>query len=106
MRLNRPEKLNAFTFAMIDQIRDAVERAAADEGVVAIIITGTGRAFSAGLDAGDLAPPRLIHRSSAFTTLKNPTVAASSLTLAPLGRAVTCRAMLPCARCFAARPGH
>jgi enoyl-CoA hydratase/carnithine racemase len=55
VRLNRPEKLNAFTFAMIDQIRDAVERAAADEGVVAIIITGTGRAFSAGLDAGDLA---------------------------------------------------
>ena len=55
VRLNRPEKLNAFTFAMIEQIRDAVERAAADEGVVAIIITGTGRAFSAGLDAGDLA---------------------------------------------------
>src|SRR6204780_1530299 len=54
-RLNRPEKLNAFTFAMIAQIRDAVERAASDEGVVAIIITGTGRAFSAGLDAGDLA---------------------------------------------------
>src|SRR5580658_4670421 len=55
VRLNRPEKLNAFTFAMIAQIRDAVERAASDEGVVAIIITGTGRAFSAGLDAGDLA---------------------------------------------------
>jgi enoyl-CoA hydratase/carnithine racemase len=55
VRLNRPEKLNAFTFTMIDQIRDAVERATADEGVVAVIITGTGRAFSAGLDAGDLA---------------------------------------------------
>jgi len=55
VRLNQPEKLNAFTFAMIDQIRDAVERAAADEGVFAIIITGTGRAFSAGLDAEDLA---------------------------------------------------
>lgn len=55
VRLNRPEKLNAFTFAMIEQIRDAVERAAADQSVVAIIITGTGRAFSAGLDAADLA---------------------------------------------------
>src|SRR5580658_7826644 len=55
VRLNRPEKLNAFTFEMIGQIRDAVERAAADEGVIAIVITGTGRAFSAGLDAGDLA---------------------------------------------------
>lgn len=53
--LNRPEKLNAFTFAMINQIREAVEHAAADERVVAIIVTGTGRAFSAGLDARDLA---------------------------------------------------
>ena len=55
VRLNRPEKLNAFTFTMIERIRDAVERATADESVVAIIITGTGRAFSAGLDTGDLA---------------------------------------------------
>jgi len=54
IRLNRPEKLNAFTFAMIEEIRSAVERAAADDRVVGIIITGTGRAFSAGLDAGDL----------------------------------------------------
>jgi enoyl-CoA hydratase/carnithine racemase len=54
VRLNRPAKLNAFTYAMVEQIRDAVERASADEGVVAIIITGTGRAFCAGLDAGDL----------------------------------------------------
>jgi len=55
VRLNRPEKLNAFTYAMIEQIRDAIDRAAADEGVVGIIVTGTGRAFCAGLDAGDLA---------------------------------------------------
>ena len=55
VRLNRPEKLNAFTFAMVEQIRDAVERACTDDSVVAIIITGTGRAFCAGLDAGDLA---------------------------------------------------
>jgi enoyl-CoA hydratase/carnithine racemase len=55
VRLNRPEKLNAFTFKMVETIRDTIERAAADEHVVAIIITGTGRAFSAGLDAADLA---------------------------------------------------
>ncbi len=54
IRLNRPEKLNAFTFAMIDEIRSSVERAASDQRVVGIVITGTGRAFSAGLDAGDL----------------------------------------------------
>ncbi|HKN00885.1 MAG TPA: enoyl-CoA hydratase-related protein [Candidatus Binataceae bacterium] len=54
VRLDRPEKLNAFTFTMIEEIRSAVERAAAADRVVAIVITGTGRAFSAGLDAGDL----------------------------------------------------
>ena len=55
IRLNRPEKLNAFTFAMVEQIRDAVERAAHDDDAVAIIITGEGRGFCAGLDAADLA---------------------------------------------------
>lgn len=55
VRLDRPEKLNAFTLRMVREIRVAVERAADDERVAGIIITGTGRAFSAGLDLGDLA---------------------------------------------------
>lgn len=55
VRLDRPEKLNAFTLQMIREIRTAVDRAADDERVTGIIITGTGRAFSAGLDTGDLA---------------------------------------------------
>jgi enoyl-CoA hydratase/carnithine racemase len=55
VRLDRPEKLNAFTFVMIEEIRDAIQRAAANESVVGIVVTGTGRAFSAGLDTTDLA---------------------------------------------------
>ncbi|HEY6420808.1 MAG TPA: enoyl-CoA hydratase-related protein [Candidatus Binataceae bacterium] len=55
VRLDRPQKLNAFTFRMIAEIREAVERAACDESVVGIVVTGTGRAFSAGLDTSDLA---------------------------------------------------
>jgi enoyl-CoA hydratase/carnithine racemase len=55
VRLNRPERMNAFTFRMVAEIRSAIDRAAADENVVGIIITGTGRAFSAGLDTTDLA---------------------------------------------------
>ena len=55
IRLERPEKLNAFTFHMIAEIRAAADTAAADERVVGIIVTGAGRAFSAGLDTGDLA---------------------------------------------------
>jgi enoyl-CoA hydratase/carnithine racemase len=55
VRLNRPERMNAFTYRMIADIRAAVDRAGADENVVGIIVTGTGRAFSAGLDTTDLA---------------------------------------------------
>jgi enoyl-CoA hydratase/carnithine racemase len=55
VRLDRPEKLNAFTFRMIAEIREAIDRAATDENAVGIVVTGTGRAFSAGLDTTDLA---------------------------------------------------
>ena len=54
IRLDRPQKLNAFTFAMTDALRAAVERAAADEHAAGIVITGAGRGFCAGLDADDL----------------------------------------------------
>lgn len=53
--LNRPEQLNAFTYETLAEIRHAVEAAATDRRVVGIVITGTGRAFSAGLDMAVLA---------------------------------------------------
>ena len=51
LRLARPEKLNAFTYPMLGEIRHAVDAAAADPRVVGIVITGNGRGFCAGLDA-------------------------------------------------------
>src|SRR6185437_11190933 len=53
--LNRPEKLNAFTYHTLAEIRQAVDTAATDPAVVGIIITGKGRGFSAGLDSLSLA---------------------------------------------------
>jgi enoyl-CoA hydratase/carnithine racemase len=50
IHLNRPEKLNAFTHHTLREIRRAIDAAAADPRVVGIVITGNGRAFSAGLD--------------------------------------------------------
>jgi 2-(1,2-epoxy-1,2-dihydrophenyl)acetyl-CoA isomerase len=50
IELNRPEALNAWTPGMGREILDAVRRAAADEEVRAILVTGAGRAFSAGAD--------------------------------------------------------
>ena len=55
IRLSRPDKLNAFTYPMLAEIRRAVDAAAADPRVVGIVITGKGRGFSAGLDAAVLA---------------------------------------------------
>jgi enoyl-CoA hydratase/carnithine racemase len=55
VRLNRPDKLNAFTYATLAEIRAAVDAAAADPRVVGIVITGNGRGFCAGLDAEVLA---------------------------------------------------
>src|SRR6187431_503691 len=48
--LNRPDKLNAFTRRMRDELIEAFEIADADDGVRVIIVTGAGRAFCAGAD--------------------------------------------------------
>lgn len=50
LTLHRPEKLNAFTGQMMQEMIDAFDRADADDEVRCIIVTGTGRAFCAGAD--------------------------------------------------------
>jgi enoyl-CoA hydratase/carnithine racemase len=71
IRLERPEKLNAFTYAMIDSLRGIVDRAVGDHSVVGIVITGSGREPAAGPDLDDLSrtaagegPDTLPERSS------------------------------------------
>jgi enoyl-CoA hydratase/carnithine racemase len=50
LTLNRPEKLNAFTRQMMNEMIDAFDRADADDSVRVIVVTGAGRAFCAGAD--------------------------------------------------------
>jgi len=50
LTLDRPDKLNAFTATMLQELLDALDRADADDDVRAIIVTGRGRAFCAGAD--------------------------------------------------------
>jgi enoyl-CoA hydratase/carnithine racemase len=48
--LHRPEKLNAYTTEMGDEVVAAFARARSDEAVRAVVLTGAGRAFCAGVD--------------------------------------------------------
>ncbi len=52
--LNRPERLNALTFEVYNELRDTFQRLDSEPGVRAIIITGAGRAFCSGGDVEDI----------------------------------------------------
>jgi enoyl-CoA hydratase/carnithine racemase len=49
---NRPERMNALTHALEDELHRTFDRADADRNVRVIILTGAGRAFCAGYDQG------------------------------------------------------
>src|SRR5690349_7029305 len=50
LTLNRPDRLNALSPAMVLGLREALERLATDHAVGAIVLTGAGRGFCAGGD--------------------------------------------------------
>ena len=52
--LNQPDKLNALNNRMITEVYDALEESRRDPLVRCIVLTGAGRGFCAGADAGDL----------------------------------------------------
>ena len=51
--LNRPDRLNAFTLGMMHEMIAAIDEADADDDVRAVIVTGAGRGFCAGVDLDD-----------------------------------------------------
>ena len=55
VRLNRPKQLNALNGAVMDALCAALEELDRDEGVRAIVVTGSERAFAAGADIGEMA---------------------------------------------------
>ncbi len=64
--LERPEKKNALSIALRDEVSDALDRLAEDESVKVGIITGAGDTFSAGFDLGEFstADPDVLWASS------------------------------------------
>lgn len=96
--LNRPDKLNAFTRAVHDGLREALEQAA-DPAVRAVVITGAGRGFSAGQDltefgeGGDIASLlRATYHVNirAIRSLEKPVLAAVNGVCAGAGLSLAC----------------
>lgn len=54
IEFNRPERLNAWTRVTAEEVRNAMHRAADDEEVRVIVLTGAGRGFCAGADMSEL----------------------------------------------------
>ena len=57
VRLNRAEKMNALTFDMFEAITDAGVQLAKDKSIRAVVLSGEGRGFCAGLDLGIFSDP-------------------------------------------------
>jgi enoyl-CoA hydratase/carnithine racemase len=53
LTLNRPEQMNAISEELEEELHGALRRAAGDDSVRAIVLTGAGNAFSAGYDLGE-----------------------------------------------------
>ena len=77
IRLNRPEALNAWNHQLGLDLLDAVRSVAADDGVRAVCVTGSGRAFSSGADLRDLTsrpltPEGHVDVQTTLTTVYHP----------------------------------
>ncbi|MFI5314622.1 MAG: enoyl-CoA hydratase [Myxococcota bacterium] len=68
IRLNRPERLNAWTDRMGEEVRHALAAAEADKSVVGIVLTGAGRGFCAGADLKSLQAISAGERSARTTS--------------------------------------
>ena len=61
--LNRPDKRNALSISLMEQFSSAMESANTDDAVRAIVITGAGPVFCAGLDLTEARDPDIAHQS-------------------------------------------
>lgn len=54
VEMDRPEALNAFSNQLMDELTDAFQAAAGDDAIKVVVLTGAGRAFSAGADLQEM----------------------------------------------------
>ncbi len=56
LTLNRPEKLNALSFDVVEELHGALDELAADNSSRVVVLTGAGRGFCSGLDLTAIGP--------------------------------------------------
>jgi enoyl-CoA hydratase/carnithine racemase len=89
VRLNRPEKRNAITFAMYQALGRALQEAQADEAVRAVLLSGEGAGFCAGNDLQDfLAGPQFTPAHPVMALLRTLATFAKPLLAAVHGQTV------------------
>ncbi|MGB9249684.1 MAG: enoyl-CoA hydratase-related protein [Mycobacterium sp.] len=73
LTLNRPDVLNAFNEALYQATAEALQAAAEDPDVAVVLLTGAGRAFSAGNDLNEMqariTDPEMANQGSHFTAM-------------------------------------
>ena len=55
LTLRRPDRLNALTWAMVDELHATLARIAADRAIRVVVLTGEGRGFCSGMDLSEVA---------------------------------------------------
>ncbi len=58
LTLNNPRQRNALSFALVDELSEAVEKLKTDPDVLAVVLTGAGKGFSSGGDLTSMMPPQ------------------------------------------------
>lgn len=113
--LNRPDAMNAFTSEFSADLLQALERAAFDDDIRAIVLTGEGRCFSAGADLKSGFEGRNVFGKlqyeyrpvmSAIVTMDKPVIAAIPGSAAGIGMslALTCDLVLMADNAFLLSP--
>lgn len=85
LSLNRPDRLNCFNAEVCDMLSKLVREVVEDPNVVAVVLTGVGKAFCAGADLSN--PPNPLEQSSDLphALAKNPVYQMSRLSVPLIG---------------------
>ncbi|MFI0090787.1 enoyl-CoA hydratase-related protein [Streptomyces bobili] len=104
--LSRPERLNALRTKDLDELAEAIDRAADDSGVRVVLLAGEGRAFCSGADLGDVVDTSTVDAANravrALRHIGKPVVAAVGGAAAGVG----CSLALACDLVIAKRSAY